>query len=117
MREHIREQIDEQIIQHNGIPAFVVVPYDAYQALKKQKNPNWWGDDTPHEVVGNVISGVSPIKAWRLFLKFTQKQVAQKAGMHQSAYARIENNHKPPKISTLEKIAQGLGLSLEQLEF
>ncbi|WP_201340143.1 helix-turn-helix domain-containing protein [Isorropodon fossajaponicum symbiont] len=56
---------------------------------------------------------MSPIKAWRFFLKLTQKQVALKAGMQQSAYARIENNAKPPRASTLEKIAQGL----EQLEF
>lgn len=113
----MREHIDEQIIKHNGVPVFVVVPFDAYQALKNQKNLNWWADETPHEVVGSVIKGVSPIKAWRLFLKFTQKQVALKAGMQQSAYARIENNAKPPKTSTLEKIAQGLGVSLGQLEF
>ena len=32
----MREHIDEQIIKHNGVPVFVVVPYEAYQALKKQ---------------------------------------------------------------------------------
>ncbi|SFV86690.1 transcriptional regulator, XRE-family [hydrothermal vent metagenome] len=112
----MREHIDEQIIKHNGVPVFVVVPYEAYQALKKQKSGDWWGDDTPHEVVGSVeIDGLSPIKAWRLFLKLTQQQVADRIGMQQSAYARIENNKALPKQSTLINIAQGLGVSLEQL--
>lgn len=46
----MREHIDEQIIKHNGVSVFVVVPFDAYQALKNQKNLNWWADETPHEV-------------------------------------------------------------------
>jgi prevent-host-death family protein len=33
----MREHINEQIIIHNGSPAFVVVPYAEYQALKKTK--------------------------------------------------------------------------------
>jgi DNA-binding XRE family transcriptional regulator len=112
------EHINEQIIKYNGAPAFVVVPYEEYQALKKKKNPNYWGDDTPHEVVGSVmIDGLSPMKAWRLFLKLTQQQVADVANMQQSAYARIENSAKMPKNSTLEKIARGLGVDLAQLEF
>lgn len=112
----MRGHINEQIITHNGVPTFVVVPYEAYQELKKQKATDWWGEDTPHEVVGSVeIDGLSPIKAWRLFLKLTQQQVADRVNMKQSAYARIENAKNPPKQSTLERIAQGLGVSLQQL--
>ncbi len=112
----MRKPIDEQIITQNGVPVFVVVPYEAYQALKKQKTTDWWGDDTPHEVVGSIeIDGLNPIKAWRLFLKLTQQQVADNASMQQSAYARIENNKTLPKQTTLDKIARGLGVSLDQL--
>jgi DNA-binding XRE family transcriptional regulator len=113
----MREHINEQIIIHNGSPAFVVVPYAEYQALKKQKSGDWWGENIPHEVVGNIeINGLNPIKAWRLFLKLTQQQVADKIGMKQSAYSRIENNKTLPKQITLEKIAQGLGINLNQLD-
>ncbi|SMM97793.1 DNA-binding protein [uncultured Candidatus Thioglobus sp.] len=112
----MRQHINEQIIIHNGVPTFVVVPFDEYQALKKQKSADWWGDDTPHEVVGSIeIDGLNSIKAWRLFLKLTQQQVADRASMKQSAYARIENNKVLPKQSTLNKIAQSLGVSLDQL--
>ena len=112
----MNQHINEQIITHNGVPTFVVVPYNEYQALKKQKTDDWWGDDTPHEVVGSIeIDGLSPIKAWRLFLNLTQQQVADRIDMQQSAYARIENAKTLPKKNTLEKIAQGLGVSLEQL--
>ncbi len=85
--------------------------------LKKQKSGDWWGENIPHEVVGNIeINGLNPIKAWRLFLKLTQQQVADKIGMKQSAYSRIENNKTLPKQITLEKIAQGLGINLNQLD-
>ncbi|MDC9715049.1 MAG: type II toxin-antitoxin system prevent-host-death family antitoxin [Gammaproteobacteria bacterium] len=112
----MRGHINEQIISHNGVPAFVVVPYEEYQELKKQKATDWWGEDTPHEVVGSIeIDGLSPIKAWRLFLKLTQQQVADRIDMQQSAYSRIENAKTLPKKTTLEKIAKGLGVSLVQL--
>ena len=111
------EPTNIQIIQQNGQPAFAVIPWTDYERLNAKKN-HWWGENTPHEVVTDVmVDGVPSVKAWRLFLGLTQQQVANGAGIKQSALARLEKNNHTPKPSTMQKIAIALGISVEQLEF
>ncbi|SHN92948.1 hypothetical protein BHECKSOX_1902 [Bathymodiolus heckerae thiotrophic gill symbiont] len=111
-----------QIIKQNGVPAFAVLPWDEYQKIIKNSsrpnnNSNWWGDDTPHEVVVDVFSNnKSKIKAWREFLHLTQQSVADSAGIKQASLARIENSNSKPHLDTLKKIAYAMGISLSQLE-
>ena len=63
----------------------------------------------------NVLKGYSLVKAWRLYLKKTQKEVATALGITQSAFSQIEksdSNH----FETLCKIANFFGIAVEQLE-
>jgi len=47
----------------------------------------------PHEVVKmNVIEGVPMVKAWRVYLKLTQAEVAKRAGITQATLAHIQNS-------------------------
>lgn len=112
-----------QVIEQNGVPAFAVLPWNEYQMLVKQSTkPNndtnqWWGDDTPHEVVVDVFTNQkSKIKAWREFLNLTQQEVADKAGIKQAALARIENSDSKPRFDTLKKIANSMKITLSQIE-
>ena len=84
--------IEPRIIHQNGIPAFAVIPWDEYQRLIKAQQeteePDVW---FPHDVVeANTIQGKSLIKAWREHFNLTQQQLADKAGLTQSAIARME---------------------------
>ena len=54
------------------------------------------------------------IKAWRVYLKKTQKEVAASLGITQGAYSQIENAESNQK-STLEKVSKALGLEIGQL--
>ncbi len=69
----------------------------------------------PHAVVKlNVIDGLTMIAAWRKYLKISQKDLAGRAGMTQSALSRIEksgSNHR----ATLEKLAAAMNISIAQL--
>lgn len=56
------------------------------------------------------------IKDLRKKKRFTQEQVAEKAGIKYKYYQEMEGgNLRDMKFSTLEKIAKGLGVPLLQL--
>ncbi len=105
-----------QIIVHNNVPAFAVIPYDEYMKLLKAAPKNATDDLLiPNEVVGMMIEQkCSLIKAWRTHLGKTQKEVAEALGIGQSAFAQIEKS-KSNQRTTLEKVAKVFGIEPEQL--
>ena len=69
----------------------------------------------PNAVVGTVFDGsISVIKAWREYLRLTQAELAARIGISQAAYAQMEAV-KQPRKATLQKVADAMGLALEQL--
>jgi ribosome-binding protein aMBF1 (putative translation factor) len=107
---------DPQIISQNGKPAFAVIPWNEYQALiHKQTEPDESDVWFPNEVVKANVRGESLVKAWREYFKLTQAELAAKAGMKQSALARMESSNARPRKATLSKLAEALGISVEQL--
>jgi transcriptional regulator with XRE-family HTH domain len=46
----------------------------------------------------------------RMAANLTQKQVAQKAGLHVNFYARVERGEENPSYASLEKIIKSLGV-------
>jgi len=108
--------IDPQIIKQNGKPAFAVIPWNEYQKLlnnqiESDESDGWF----PNEVVKANVRGDSLIKAWREYLNLTQAELASKAGMKQSALARLETNTAKPRKSTLLKLAEAMGVAVDQL--
>ena len=69
----------------------------------------------PNEVVKANIRGDSLIKAWREYLNLTQAELAAKAGMKQSALARLEKGDTIPRKTTLMKIAKAMNIQIEQI--
>ena len=101
------------IENEEGKPIFAVVPYDEYLDLVARRDRDI---TIPHAVVGaNVIEGKSMIRAWREYKKLTQKQMAEKLGITQSAYSQLEKPGAKPRYATLEKIASALGIMVEQV--
>ena len=95
--------VKHQLIEHNGRPVAVVVPYDDYLRLV---NPELNEPTTPHEVVEKFLGqGKSLVQAWREYLNLTQEEVAQRLGIKQSSYQQIEKKSARPQAATLEKIA------------
>ena len=107
---------DAQIIKQEGRPAFAVIPWNEYQRLLQNQidpeEPDVW---FPNEVVKANLRGESLIKAWREYLNLTQAELAARAGMKQSALARLERNTANPRKSTLQKLAEAMGIIVEQL--
>ena len=106
------ERINHQIIEKNGVPLFVLVPYDEYISNYQDEEVYF-----PHEVVElHAIEGKSIIRAWREFKKLSQKEVADRIKISQSAYSQMEKPNARLRKSTLEKIAQALQIDINQLE-
>lgn len=103
------------IIESNGKPAFVVLPYDEFVALTSK--PRIPADDTiPHEVVERMVNNEwSLVHAWRDYLGLTQIEMATRLGVRQPSYARMEARDARLRGSTIERIAAAMGVSSGQL--
>ena len=108
----MRRPTNIQVIEQDGVPAFAVIPYADFLKLFPEDQ-----DDTiPHEVVGIVAQeGCNLVRAWRLHLGLTQKEVAERAGMTQSALSQMEKADNEMRSNTLEKLAAAMGIAVEQL--
>lgn len=101
----------QTILDSQGKPAFVVVPYEDFRRMNGGYTPG----TIPNEVVNAAFDNDwSPSKAWREHLRLTQAEIAQRMGISQSAYAQMELSNRPRK-ATLTKIANAMGLTLEQI--
>ncbi len=111
------EHTDFQIIKHEGKPVFVVVPWDRFQEMEEAwRAARIREQGIPQDVVErHVIDGLSLVAAWREYLGLTQAEVAERAGMKQSAVARIERGESKPRSTTLRRLALAMGLHPRQL--
>ena len=108
---------NHQILNHNGKPAFAVIPYAEYLRLVEYAGAR--PDEEvmlPHAVVKmSTLGGMSLIRAWREHLGLTQEEVARRMGISQPAYAKIEGGKTQPRIATCKRLAAAMGVEWEQL--
>jgi predicted transcriptional regulator len=105
-----------QIINQDGRPAFVVIPYEEYvRAFRKTPRIPESGN-IPNDVVWlSVDKGYTLARAWREYLGLTQKEVASRMGISQAALSQMESGDKKLRKASLEKLAGALGVTVEQL--
>lgn len=104
---------DVQIIKQDGKPAFAIIPYEDYLSLL----PKDRDASIPHEVVGLIVKkGMNLVKAWRIHLGFTQREVAERAGISQAALSQMEKSNNELRTATLEKLAVAMDISVDQLQ-
>ena len=111
MEEHIK---DYQIIHdQTGAPAFVVIPYSAFEQLIKPVEEK---ETIAHEVVKLVlINGCTPARAWREYLCLTQMEMAHRLKISQAAYRKMEASTALDQ-ETVQKLADALQITIGQLE-
>ena len=101
------------ILGKDGKPAFVVVPFEEFEKMKSVQNAS----TVPNNVVNlSFDKNLTPMAAWREHLGLTQVQVASRMNITQAAYAQMERVKKPRR-ATLQKVADALGLTVEQLRW
>jgi len=111
------------VLEADGVPVFVVVPYADYLRLVEGAPGGEEADGAPHTVVvphrvvaAHVLEGKSLIRAWREHKGLTQAGVALRLGVTRSAYARLEKPDARFRPATLEKLAAVLDVAVGQLK-
>ena len=103
-----------QVIQKDGKPLFVLVPYDEYVRSTTRSTSKTY---LPHAVVEKAaVEGKSMVRAWREYKKLSQAEIAGRLGITQAAYSQLEKSQERMRGATLSRIAAALGITETQLE-
>lgn len=116
-----------QIISQDGKPAFVVIPIDEWRQIESTledrgdvaavraflKDPT---ETFPDVVVGSILDGAHPIKAFREHRGMTQAQLASKVGTTSVYISQIERGDRRAGRKLQGKIGLALGVEAALLE-
>lgn len=75
------------------------------------------GDDEllPAAFAQRLISGEAPVRVWREYRGLTQLALAEKSGVNRVQISNIESGTKTGSVETLRKLADALGVALDDL--
>jgi transcriptional regulator with XRE-family HTH domain len=69
---------------------------------------------TPETLQKTVLEDTSKVHAWREYKGLTQKAMAKRLNVTQGAYSQMEKPSANLRSSTLAKIAEAMGIHMEQ---
>ena len=116
-----------QVITQNGKPVFVVVPIEEWRRIEAtledradaavvrafRKNPSTTVSDA---VLGAILDGSHPIKAFREHRGLTQAQLAKASGTSSVYISQIERGGRRAGRKLRAKLAKALAVSPDLLE-
>ncbi len=117
-----------QIIDHNGKPAFAVVPIDLWRRIRQAAEDaediaevdrfdrQDDGFRFPHAVVKAELGGAHPVRAWREHRGLTVQALADVAGLSKPYVSQIEGGKRTGTAATLKKLARALGVPMDVLQ-
>jgi len=119
-----------QILEANGKPAFAVLPYDEYEALRElaedaqdsaalvrfAKRYRAGKEETiPAAVLDRLLGGEIPLRVWREHRGLTAAEMAVSAGITPAHVSKLESGKGDPSVTLLRRLARILRVSLEDL--
>lgn len=111
-----------QIIEKNGKPEYVVLPYDEYVRLVEAAEDASdasaeidTADAVPAAIVDRLLAGESPVRVWREHRGLTQQQLADLASISKPYLSQIETGERDGSATILSQIARALGVALDDI--
>jgi len=113
-----------QIIQHDGQPAFAVIPYAEWEAIldrlediedRADAEAARHEETFPIELADRLLAGESPVKVWREYRGLTLQALAVQCGVTRQMLSMLENGKSRPSAALLGKLAVALGCDMEDL--
>jgi len=123
-------QMSVQIIEKDGKPEYAVVPYEEWRRLQRlaeevadiraadaAMRALEAGEEAliPAAVADALLDGTPPLRAWRKYRGYTQRELAQMAGVSQGAIAQIESGRRRGSIRLLTRLARALDIEIADL--
>jgi DNA-binding XRE family transcriptional regulator len=118
------------IIEHEGKPTHVVVPFAAWQRIKaaledyedaidaavakrilEDPKTEW----VPGEVVDRLVDGQNPIRVWREHRGLSQAALAARANLPQQTISMLESGRRKGTLDHVRRLAEALGVGLDDL--
>ena len=72
-------------------------------------------ESVPAELADRLIAGNNPVKVWREHRGLSQRALAAQAGLNFTYLSQIETGARRGSINTMKKLAQVLGVDLDDL--
>jgi predicted transcriptional regulator len=69
----------------------------------------------PAEVVKKLLAGDNPIRVWREHRNMTARDLATAAGLSAAYISEIETGKKDGSVSAVKRIAEALGVDIDDL--
>lgn len=69
----------------------------------------------PEDMVGRILDGENPIRAWREHRGLTVKALAEAAGIAPAYLSQLETGKRDGTVATVKKLAGALGVSVDDL--
>jgi ribosome-binding protein aMBF1 (putative translation factor) len=111
------------ILEANGKPAFAIVPWDEYQALRAlaedagdaaallrhvKKSARRGEDTIPAEVIDRLLADEPPLRVWREHRGLSATRLAKSVGVTVAHISKIESGKGEPSLPLLRKLARAL---------
>ena len=106
--------IRHQVIEDNGQPLFVLVPYAEYMASLNREIGESPAIPLAVSKAAN-LEDKSLVRAWREYKGFSQADMAKRMGISRPAYAQFEAKGANLRATTLHRLAAALDVQWEQL--
>jgi DNA-binding XRE family transcriptional regulator len=87
------------------------------QAYDRAKSALAAGEDEliPAEYANRLLNGDSPLRVYRDLRGMTQAALAERSGVNRVTVAEIETGRKQGSVATLRKLADALGVMVDEL--
>ena len=82
---------------------------------KAKANPDGNGEAIPAEFAKRLIAGENALKVWREYRGLSQKDLAAVTGLSGAFLSQIENGVRKGRIGAIQRIANALGVTLDDL--
>ena len=114
-----------QIIEHNGQPAFAVIPYAEWQAILDRLEDIEDRADAaaardeetfPIEFVERCLSDEPPLRIWREYRGFTLQALADQCGVTRQMLSMLEHGKTRSSAALLGRLAAALQCEMEDLQ-
>ena len=117
-----------QTIEKDGEPVYAVVPIEEYRrmvaaledaadvaAIGRAWDDDAAGETVSGEVVNAILDGASTLRAWRLYRGLTRDVLAERIRVSKGYLSQIEQGRKPGTLSVFRRLADSLGVSIDDL--